>query len=124
MTADADEPSGASTLQVIAKKIRSQILLFSIAIAIVIVLLIQTAGVNAALPIGAVLVVFLVGTFVHAKVERPWTGGERLRTSAGYEWGKLAGKRWLYTGLVVGFCWFLLGSCVGFMAALDDSYYY
>lgn len=70
MTANADESSSGSTLQLIAKKIRSQFLLFSIAIALVIVALIQTAGVDAALPIGAVLVVFLVGALVYSFVEK------------------------------------------------------
>lgn len=70
MPANADDPSSASTLQLIAKKIRSQFLLFSIAIALVIVALIQTAGVDAALPIGAVLVVFLVGAIVYSFVEK------------------------------------------------------
>lgn len=70
MTANADDPSSPATLQLIAKKIRSQFLLFSIAIALVIVAVIQVAGVDAALPIGAILVVFLVGAFVYARVEK------------------------------------------------------
>ncbi|MBK1878899.1 DUF4384 domain-containing protein [Pelagicoccus mobilis] len=70
MTADADDTSSDNILQLIAKKIRSQFLLFSIAIALVIATLIQTAGVDAALPIGAVLLVFLVGALVYSFVEK------------------------------------------------------
>lgn len=70
MTANVDDSSSASTLQLIAKKIRSQFLLFSIAIALVIVAVIQTAGVDAALPVGAVLLVFLVGAIVYSFVEK------------------------------------------------------
>ncbi|MDQ8181714.1 DUF4384 domain-containing protein [Pelagicoccus sp. SDUM812005] len=70
MSSDSGAASSDSTLQLIAKKIRSQFLLFSLAIAIVIVTVIQTAGVDAALPIGAILVVFFVGALVYSFVEK------------------------------------------------------
>ncbi|MDQ8197009.1 DUF4384 domain-containing protein [Pelagicoccus enzymogenes] len=70
MSSDSGAASSDSTLQLIAKKIRSQFLLFCIAIALVIVTVIQTAGVDAALPIGAILIVFFVGAIVYSFVEK------------------------------------------------------
>lgn len=96
MSSDSGAASGDSTLQLIAKKIRSQFLLFCIAIALVIVTVIQTAGVDAALPIGAILIVFFVGALVYSFVEKDKGPAERsLEAVPDCKGGELALEVWV-----------------------------
>lgn len=95
-----EEKSGDSTLNLIAKKIRSQILLFSLAIALVIVILIQVSGADAVWPIAAILVVFLGGAAVYAfvekgKVESVGEGAEMLEAVPDSKGDALAVSIWV-----------------------------
>ncbi|MBC2605835.1 DUF4384 domain-containing protein [Pelagicoccus albus] len=71
MSSPSDESSNDSLLRSIVDRISSEFLLFCIVICLLIIAILKVANVDVALPIGAVLLVFLVGTWVYSRNQSP-----------------------------------------------------